>query len=368
MKIAVISSHTPSLFWFRIDMMRAFIELGHEVVAIGDEPCDLWKERFAENKIKYIRAEINRTSTNPFSDVKTLLSLKRILKTEAPDRVFTYQAKTVIYGTMAANMLGITDVYPLIAGIGSVFLSRGIKSKLIAFILKTEYRFSLRKCKTIFFQNPDDVLMFQKLKIIKTEKVVMLNGSGVNLDRFQSKPLPDKPAFLCISRLIKDKGVTEYLEAAKLIKQKYPTARFVLVGPFDTNPSAISKDELQPYIDSGVVEYFGQQEDVRPFIEDCTVFVLPSYREGTPKSVLEAMAIGRAVITTDAPGCRETVKDGFNGFLVPAKDVNTLTDKMEFLINNRDTVCEMAANGRNIVEERFDVVKVNQVITSSMKL
>lgn len=368
MKIAVLSGHTPSLFWFRMDMMRSFLDLGHEVVAIGDEPCDLWKEKFAEKGIKYICAKIYRTGTNPINDIKTLLSLRKILKNEAPDKVFTYQAKTIIYGTIAANMLGITDVYPLIAGIGSVFLSSGFKNKIIAFILKTEYRFSLRKCKTVFFQNRDDVLLFEKLKIICRDNVVMLNGSGVNLNKFLNKPLPDKPAFLCISRLIRDKGVIEYLEAAKLIKQKYPAVRFMLVGPFDTNPSAISQEELQPYIDGGVVEYFGEQDDVRPFIEDCTVFVLPSYREGTPKTVLEAMAMGRAVITTDAPGCRETVKDGFNGFLVPVKDVNALADKMEFLINNRDTACKMAANGRNIVEERFDVVKVNHVITSSMKL
>ncbi len=368
MKIAVLSGHTPSIFWFRMDMMRAFIELGHEVVAIGDEPEEKWKEKFETAGIKYISAEICRTGTNPARDIQTFFSLLRILKEEKPDKIFTYQAKTVIYGAMAARAVGISEIYPLIAGVGSVFLSAGKKNKIIAFILKTEYRFALKKCKTVFFQNADDVSLYEAMKIVKKDNVVILNGSGVNLNNFQVKPLPERTAFLCISRLIKDKGVIEYLEAAKKIKLRFPDVEFMLVGPFDTNPSAISKTELQAYIDSGVINYYGEQEDVRPYIEKCTVFVLPSYREGTPKTVLEAMAVGRAIITTDAPGCRETVKDGVNGYLVPVRDVNAIVDKMTYLIQNRNIVCEMANKGRRMVEDKFDVVKVNEKIIASMKI
>ena len=170
MKIAVLSSHTPSLFWFRMDMMLGFKSLGHEVVAIGNEPNDKWAGKFDSYGIKYIAADISRNGTNPLKDLKTLKSLKAILKEEKPDKIFTYQAKTVIYGSIAANLLGITEVYPLIAGIGSVFLSNDIKSKIICLILKTEYRYAMRKCPNVFFQNNDDVKVFTDNKIIKKEK------------------------------------------------------------------------------------------------------------------------------------------------------------------------------------------------------
>ena len=368
MKIAVLSSHTPSLFWFRMDMMLSFKALGHQVVAIGNEPESQWADKFDEYDIKYISAEISRNGTNPFKDLKTLKSLKAILRQEKPDKLFTYQAKTVIYGGIAANMLGITEVYPLIAGIGSVFLSDDIKSKIVRFILKTEYRFAMRKSPKVFFQNNDDVEVFTDNKIIKKEKAVILNGSGVNLEKFTPKPLPSGNAFLCISRLIKDKGVYEYLQAARNVKSQYPDSRFLLVGPFDSNPSALKPDELQPYIDDGVIEYFGEASDVRPYLEMCNVFVLPSYREGTPKTVLEAMATGRAIITTDATGCRETVTNGENGYLVPVKDIDALSDAMIDLIKNPDTVQTMSEKGLEIVRQRFDVKIINNKIKKTMNL
>ena len=368
MKIAVLSSHTPSLFWFRMDMMLSFKSLGHEVIAIGNEPESDWSEKFLENGIKYIQAEISRNGTNPFKDLKTLKSLKAILKQEKPDKLFTYQAKTVIYGGIAANQLGITEVYPLIAGIGSVFLSNDIKSKIIRFILKTEYRYSMRKSPKIFFQNNDDVKVFTDNKIIKKEKTVILNGSGVNLEKFTQKPLPNGNVFLCISRLIKDKGVYEYLQAARIVKEIYPQARFLLVGPYDSNPSALKPEELQPYIDDGIIEYFGEASDVRPYLEMCNVFVLPSYREGTPKTVLEAMATGRAIITTDATGCRETVTNGDNGYLVPVKDVDALSSAMVDLIKNPDKISQMADKGLELVKQKFDVKIVNNIINTTMNL
>ncbi|MBR3909082.1 MAG: glycosyltransferase family 4 protein [Clostridia bacterium] len=368
MKIAVLSSHTPSLFWFRMDMMLSFKALGHEVVAIGNEPELAWVEKFSENGIKYIQADISRNGTNPIKDLKTLKSLKSILKQEKPDKLFTYQAKTVIYGGIAANMLGITEVYPLIAGIGSVFLSNDIKSKIIRFILKTEYRFAMRKSPKIFFQNNDDVKVFTDNKIVKKEKTVILNGSGVNLEKFTQKPIPDGSVFLCISRLIKDKGVYEYLKASRIVKGKYTNARFLLVGPYDSNPSALKEEELKPYIDDGIIEYFGEANDVRPYLEMCNVFVLPSYREGTPKTVLEAMATGRAIITTDATGCRETVIDGENGYLVPIKDIDALADAMIDLIETPDKISQMADKGLQLVKQKFDVKIVNNTINTTMKL
>ena len=368
MKIAVLSSHTPSLFWFRMDMMQDFIRLGNTVIAVGNEDAEKWKDKFNEKNIKYIQADISRNGTNPLSDIKTLFSLRKILKQEAPDKIFTYQAKTVIYGSLAAASLGIKEIYPLIAGCGSVFLSKGLKAKLLQTVMRTEYRIALKKSKKVFFQNSDDVELFKSLKMIDPQNVVMLNGSGVNLAKFRPLPFPQDFAFLCISRLIRDKGVCEYLQAAELVKKKYPQVRFLLVGPYDTNPSALKKEEIEGYIKKGIIEYFGEQANVIPYLEQSNVFVLPSYREGTPKTVLEAMASERAVITTDAPGCRETVKTGVSGFLVPVKDVGALSDKMLYLINNPDVAKKMAAEGRKTAEEKFDVKIVNQKVIEVMDL
>ena len=368
MRIAVLSSHTPSLFWFRIDMMLSFQRCGYEVVALGNEAEEIWKEKFLEKGIRYIQVDIQRNATNPLKDLGVIKSLRKVLKEVKPDKIFAFQAKTVIYGSIAARTLGITEVYPLIAGLGSVFLKDGLKSKLLQWVLKAEYRVALNGAKKVFFQNPDDVEFYVSNKIVSKEKIVMINGSGVNLKNFLVSPLPAEPAFLCIGRLIRDKGIVEYLEAAKNVKKIYPDIRFILVGPYDTNPSAIKKEELKSYIDDGVVEYFGEQSDVRPFIDQCSIFVLPSYREGTPKTVLEAMACGRAIITSDAPGCRETVENGVNGYLVPIKDVDSLTEKMIELISDRECVERMGSNGRRVVESKYDVDLVNNVICNAMSL
>ena len=368
MKIAVLSSHTPSLFWFRMDMMKTFQNLGHEVVAVGNEPEDQWREKFITNNIKYIQADIVRNGMNPLKELATLKSLKNILKKENPDKIFSYQAKTVIYGGIAAHQLGIKEVYPLIAGLGSVFQGDSISLKIAGIILKCEYWMAFRTAKKVFFQNTDDSAFFINNHIVSQDKVVMIHGSGVNLDKFSVQPLPDNIAFLCISRLIRDKGVGEYLKAAEIVKQKHPDIRFLLVGPYDTNPSAIKPEELQYYVEKGIVEYYGEQTDVRPYLAQSSVYVLPSYREGTPKTVLEAMACGKAIITTDAPGCRETVKDGVNGYLVPVKNIDVLVEKMEQLIQHPDTIEKMAKAGRCMVEEVFDVKKVNNDICSTMNI
>lgn len=367
-RITVLSSHTPSLFWFRMDMMKSFQKCGYEIYAVGNEDEKEWKDKFAEYGVIYKSIFVSRNGVNPLDDLKTLRSIKCVLKEIKPEKIFTYQAKTVIYGGMAANQLGITEVYPLIAGMGSVFLKNDLKTKIIRTVMTTEYKLGMRKCPVVFFQNHDDEQVFRDNHIINKQKVVMIHGSGVNLKKFYVEPLSEPFAFLCISRLIRDKGVYEYLEASRRIKLEHPEVRFLLVGPYDSNPSAIKPEELQAFIDDGAIEYFGEQEDVRPYLAQCNVFVLPSYREGTPKTNLEAMASGRAVITTDAPGCRETVVDGENGYLVPVKDVDALCAKMTHFIDNPMLVPEMGADGRRKAESIFDVEVVNMRICEAMGL
>lgn len=366
MKVMVLSSFTTSLFWFRIDMMKSFLDAGCEVVAVGDAPESEWTEKFLGMGIRYRQIPVERNGTNPMRDIKTLRALYRLLKEERPDKIFSYQAKTVIYGGIAARLLGIRQVYPLIAGVGSVFLGDGLKKRLVRSILIAEYKLGLRKAPHVFFQNRDDLAVFTSHKIIPESKAVMLNGSGVNTGKFVPTDLPQDISFLCISRLIRDKGVCEYLDAAREIHKRHPGVRCVLVGPFDTNPSAIKPEELRGYIDDGSVEYVGEQKDVYPYLRGCTAYVLPSYHEGTPKTVLEAMASGRPTITTDAPGCRETVTDGVNGYLVPVKDVAAIVEAMERIIAEPEKTERMAKKARQIAEEKYDVNKVNLMIRSTM--
>lgn len=368
MRVAVISSHTPALFRFRMDMMLYFKSKGHEVFALGNESDKIWNKKFAEHGINYKQIEVNRNEINPLSDLKTVFSIKKALRKIKPDKIFSFQAKTVIYGGIAANSTGITEVYPIIAGLGSVFMNNDIKTRIIRTIVTFEYRYGLRKSPAVFFQNKDDENVFKKSGIIKNQKTVLLHGSGVNTERFSVQPFPKQFAFLCVSRLIRDKGVYEYLEACRKIKEKYPSVRCMLVGEFDSNPTALKPEDLKSFTDNGIIEYFGEQEDVRPYLAQCSVFILPSYREGTPKAVLEAMSTGRPVITTDAVGCRETVTDGQNGFLVPVKDIDAICKCMEKLINDMSLTEKMGAKGRQMAEDIFDVRKVNKCIAESMGL
>ena len=368
MKIAVLSSHTPSLFWFRMDMMTAFLDAGYEVVAIGNEPEEKWNKQFADRAIGYRQIYVERNGTNPAKDLKTLFSLKKVLTEEKIDRIFAYQAKTVIYGSIAAHQLGIKEIYTLIAGVGSVFLGHGIKNELVQTVLCLEYRIALRHCINVFFQNKDDSAVFIGKRILTEEKIVFINGSGVNIEKFIPSPVPETPTFLFIGRLIRDKGVEEYLDACRLVKGKNKNVRCLLVGPYDTNPSALKPEDLKKYIDDGSVEYFGEQADVRPYLNQCSVYVLPSYHEGTPKTVLEAMASGRAIITTDAPGCKETVTEGLNGYLVPVKNANSLANKMLYLANNHEAASRMGNESRTVAEQKYNVNIVNNVIMNTMKL
>jgi glycosyltransferase involved in cell wall biosynthesis len=366
MKIAVLSSHTSSLFWFRMDMMKDFVRRGHTVIAVGSEPEADWQSKFKEHNIEYRQLYVERNGVNPLNDLKTFRFLHKFMKMEKPDKVFAYQAKTVVYGSLAAKLNGISEVYPLIAGLGSIFRGEGLKNRIVKTIMKMQYRAACKCSKKVFFQNQDDKNEFIQSGLISDNKTVIINGSGVDLEKFTPTPLPETPSFLFIGRLIKDKGIMEYLEACKEVKAKNPTIRCLLVGPFDSNPSALKPDELKPYIESGVIEYFGEQNDVRPYITQCSTYLLPSYHEGTPKTVLEAMAMGRSIITSDAPGCRETVVEGVNGHLVKVKDIKGLTNKMNHLISNQDINQKMGNESIEMARNKYDVKVINQSIMETM--
>lgn len=370
MKIVVLSAQAFSVLKFRSDMISSFVRAGHEVIVGAPDTEEHWYRDIERLGAEYQRIRVNRTSINPIQDLSTLVSIMALLRREKPDLVFSYQAKTVIYGMIAAGICGVPKRYALIAGLGSAFRNTGhsMKAKALKAVLSLEYRIALRFAKKVFFQNQDDAAEFVGRRIVKKTQIEYMNGSGVNLDVFKQTAIPDENRFLIISRYIRDKGIIEYLEAARIVKQKYPEASFEMVGYYDPNPSALKPDELQPYFDQDIALNCGKQDDVTPYLNRCSVYVLPSYHEGTPKSVLEAMAVGRPIITTNAPGCRETVQDGVNGFLVEVKDVESLAEKMIWLIEHPTEAKNMGRRSREMVESRFDVRIVNKKLMDSMKL
>ena len=366
MKVLILSSRASSLMQFRTDLILDLVACGHEVIAAAPEKEQDWADKIAALGSRYSSFYLERTGLNPISDLRGLRSIYKLIKKEKPDIVFTYQAKTVVYGCTAAWLCGVPSINALLAGLGSAF--RNKDRKLLKVILSLQYKFALGCCQNVFFQNRDDLGEFLKAGLVCENKVTMINGSGVNLQNFTPQPLPNENAFLFVGRLIRDKGIMEYMEAARKVRIKYPTAKVRILGSFDTNPTAISPSDLEPFIKEGSIEYLGKTEDVRPYLKKCSVFVLPSYHEGTPKSVLEAMATKRPIITTDAPGCRETVIDGINGFLVPVGDVDALAEKMIWMIEHRAEAERMASVSLEICREKFDVKKVNAVLLKVMGL
>jgi glycosyltransferase involved in cell wall biosynthesis len=257
-------------------------------------------------------------------------------------------------------------VFALISGLGYAFVEGGgLARDLMRRLISALYRTSLRHADGIFFQNPDDLEDFRRLAIIgDRHKAIRVNGSGVDIEHYRfSPPRLEPPTFLLIARLLKDKGIFEFVEAARRLRLRHPRACFCLLGPLDTNPAAISIRDLERWRAQGAVDYLGEAPDVRPHLAAATVYVLPSaYREGVPRTLLEAMSTGRALITTDTPGCRETVLSGQNGFLVPPGDAGALAQAMERFIVQPDLAVAFGRRSRALAEDRFDVRKVNAVM------
>lgn len=379
MKFLIFANYLPHVINFRGKLLEAISNLGYEIHVLAPNVGDHQQELNYLSELGYYVYEIplQRTGTNPLTDFRTLLSAYRLLRKIQPDVILSYTIKSVIYGTLAAWLANIPKRFVLISGLGYTFSEvdgKDTRTSLQKFI-HSLYSQALSKSDKVFFQNPDDLNLFKELGILKSNiPATVVNGSGVDINNFNTIPFPTyssgtiKPSFLLIARLLKDKGLIEYIEAAKIIKSRHPETEFHLVGYIDENPAAITQSQLDEWVESGVVNYWGRLNDVRPAIAASSVYVLPSYREGTSRSVLEAMAMGRPIITTDAPGCRETVVDSRNGFLVPIKTVNELADAMGQFIKDPELIANMGKASRKLTEERFDVDKVNEYMIKEMSL
>lgn len=366
-RILVLGSHAESLIIFRYDMLLAMAQQ-HEVIACVPDASLAVIERLEAIGIECLDVKLARTGLNPWADIKTLCQLYEIFKLVRPDQVFSYTGKPVIYGSIAAKLAGVPQIFSMITGVGSYFVHKDIKSRIVRGIMSNLYKIALSFNTKVFFQNTDDIKDFANFKIFNDlNRTVITNGSGVNLQQFANQPLPtDKIRFLLTARFILAKGVMEYLAAAQEIKQQYPEVEFLLVGWYENKDEAIQPSVIQSYIDQGIIRYLGKLDDVRPALAQASVFVLPSYREGTPKTVLEAMACGRAIVSTDVPGCRETVIVGENGYLVPARDITSLRQALEKFIIDPDLIKSMGQRSREIATSKYDVVQVNNIILNAM--
>lgn len=367
--VALLGSYAPSLILFRGPLIAEMVARGHRVLAmapgIGPDVAETLRRMGAEAR----DVPLVNSSLNPIASIKSIRALTAALKEERPDVLIGYTIKPVTLGSIAARRAGVGRVVALITGLGYAFTGgRDAKRRLSRAAAGLLYRLALRRCDRIIFQNPDDRDFFAALGLLPPgAHVSLVNGSGIDLDAFKPAPLPGGMRFLMIARFLGDKGIREYGEAVRRLKPRYPDVGFRLVGYGDPSPDGVPKAEIDAMASAGV-ELLGRLDDVRPAIAAANVYVLPSYREGTPRSVLEALAMGRPVITTDAPGCRETVEHGVNGLLVPPRDAGALADAMESLILDRSRLGAMAGASRALAERKFDVHAVNRAILDAAGL
>jgi glycosyltransferase involved in cell wall biosynthesis len=371
MSFLFIASFPDSIIDFRGKLIDELLTKGMEVhiaapnLFSSKQICQILQEK----GVVLHQIPLARTGINPFYDFYTICYLYFLMIKIKPKYVLGYTLKPVIYGAFAANLSG-TKFFPLITGLGYAFSNYTHSSSILRYALVLLFRFAFKGVGDVFFQNPDDQSLFIELGILKSyHKSLVVPGSGVDLDYYYPVDFPDTVVFLLAARLIGSKGVREYIEAAKLIKLSYPHTRFCLAGAIDISKDAISHHELHEWVASGLVDYLGQVNDIRKAIALSSVFVLPSYyREGIPRSILEAMAMGRPIITTKMPGCRETVLDGQNGFFLDGRSVASLVSIMtKFIVAPR--LCEeLGRCSREIAIKKFDVHIVNKLMLQFMDI
>ena len=366
MKFILVSPKNRTVYNFRGDLVRKIIAAGYEVVVTGPNRIDV--DKIEALGARFIEVPIDKNGVNPLADLKYQNALEAIFREEKPDVVLGYTAKPVIYGSIAAKKAKVPHVAAMVTGAGYAFTAKTTKAKIIKTIMSMLYKRAFRCADVAIFQNQDDLQQFVEEKLVNKEKCRLVNGSGVNMEKFPQAPYPETITFFMLSRVMYSKGIREYLEACSIVKEKYPQVRCMLLGACEGIQDSLSREQLQPYIDQGIIEHFGETDRVADYYAQCSVYVLPSYREGTPRTVLEAMAMGRAVITTDAPGCRETVIDGKTGYLVPVQDGKAVAEKMIALIEDPARIPQMGAESRAYCLEKFDVNQVNITMCDYLKI
>lgn len=372
MKVVVIASLAYSLINFRGALLAAMVANGHDVVACAPDDDPNVRRSLKDIGVCYRRISMDRTGINPARDLLTLAELIRLFRQEEPDIILAYTQKPIIYAGLAARIARRGRFFPMVSGLGHAFTDdgRSHRSWLLA-VVSFLFSIGIRRAETVFVFNGDDAAEMTRHGILRPDHlVVQVSGSGVDTTRFPFRPVPNgPPIFLLIARLLRDKGLVEFVAAARQVRAQHPGARFQLLGPPDCNPTGIAPAQLQAWIDEDGIEYLGQTPDVAPYLAAASVFVLPTYyREGLPRTILEAMATGRPIITTDSPGCRETVVQGWNGFLVPMRDAEALAAAMMEFVKNPELAAQLGRRSRMLAEGNYQVNAVNAVLLRSMGL
>lgn len=361
MHFVIVGALPQSLVNFRGDLIRDALNRGHRVTAMSSPATPEEIVNIEATGAVFHSFPVQRTGFNPLSDIKTLRTLRQIFSDLQPDIVLAYTIKPVIWSGIALSTLRTTcRFYGLITGLGYAFEGRGFAHGILRFLVTRLYRQALRRAEAVIFQNPDNRDIFVRNKIVSANHCCIVNGSGVDTVRFTSTRLPPEgQRFLLIARLLGDKGLREYAEAAAIVKTRHPDAEFHLVGPTDPSPDGIPLSVVEGWHKDGRIIYHGAAKDVRPYIANCHVYVLPSYHEGMPRSVLEAMSMGRPILTTDVTGCRQTVVPGLNGWLVPRQDAKSLAQRMNWFLENPSQWPKMGEESRRMALETFDVRIIN---------
>ncbi|WP_068078254.1 glycosyltransferase family 4 protein [Novosphingobium lentum] len=372
MKIVVLSSLAYSLINFRGELLAQLKDAGHDVVAVAPDRDATMERALSLLGIRMAVVPMDRTGTNPARDAMTLIGYCRLFRAERPDVVLAYTQKPIIYGGLAARLCGNIRFHALMTGLGYLFSPAADRRPWLRALSCRLYREGVRRAENIFVFNRDDRGDMIDAGIIASgQKVVQVPGSGIDTTRFVQQPMPDgRISFLMIGRLMRDKGLYDYLEAARIIVTRYPHIEFRVLGrPETSNPTGVNAEEIERLGQAYPVQFLPETRDVRPFLGNASVFVLPSYyREGLPRTILEAMATGRPVITTDMPGCRDPIENGGNGILVPARDPDSLAAAMAHLIEHPDVIERMGKRSREMAESIYDVRLVNQQLIGEMGL
>jgi len=366
-RILMIASKAKAHLNFRGDLTKQIIDMGYDVTVVV--PHDLYKKELEELGVKVVVMPYNKNSTSIFDNLTSIFRLENIIKEEKPDKIFAYTIKPIILGSIAAKRAKIKEMYSMVTGLGHIYSDNSLKTKILRIICGIGYKVAFKYNKKVIFQNQDDIDEFVKRGYLEKDKCELVNGSGVNMKRFKKQTLPKQNVFLMVSRVLKEKGVVEYFEAAKIIKEKYPDTKFMFVGEIDKTNYAVDTSKLESYIKDGIVESIPETDDVPKYIKKCRFFVLPSYyREGVPRVNLEALATGRPIITTNMPGCKETVVDYENGLFVKIKDVKDLANKMEWMINHSKEIENMAEKSYELCKKKFDVNIINKRMLDIMEI
>ncbi len=367
-RFVMITGSGDTIAWFRLDLLKEIKAKNYEVFAFAPSITKHNRDLLHSNGIVFQKISLERKSLSFINFLTSWVQIIRIIKDLQPDLVFSYMHKPIIASGLASYFFPRIKFYCMVSGLGHVFERPGFLMALVRVITTLLLKISFLRANIVFFQNNDDKSTFLDKSLVSAKQVIVTNGSGVNLAKFYPSAFPEKPVFLTIARFLESKGIREFAEASYIVKSKFPEARFLIYGFHDEHKDSIPLEEIKDHWPEKYgIEYMGYIKEPLTAYQDCSAYVLLSYREGTPKTVLEAMACGRPIITTDVAGCRETVIDKLNGYLVPHKDPLMASKAMEKLCNISECK-KMGKESLDIAMQRYDVSKVNSEILRAMQL